>query len=254
MMNRDEFLERLEYLLQDIPEEEKREALDYYRDYLEDAGPENEQKVLEGFGSPEQVASMIRVDLMGGMEQAGEFTDSGFTDERFNRSELPIKAAEKRQTGREIPRYERSDTGKDAHEQKRSGLDKWLKVCIILALLFVASPIIMVVCTALFGGAIGIGGVLLALFVTLAVFTFLGFLLGVMFLFIGLAFLVVDPLLGIALLGVGFICLGAGFLLFICDYLFYGRFLPWCVMGVVNLVSRCFHRGQSGEKKEDRRC
>ena len=37
-MKKEVFLERLEALLQDIPEEEKRDAIDYYRDYLEEAG------------------------------------------------------------------------------------------------------------------------------------------------------------------------------------------------------------------------
>ena len=39
-MNKESFLKQLEYLLSDLPEEEKRDALDYYRDYLEDAGSE----------------------------------------------------------------------------------------------------------------------------------------------------------------------------------------------------------------------
>ena len=37
-MNKMEFMERLEYLLSDIPEEDKVDALAYYRDYLEEAG------------------------------------------------------------------------------------------------------------------------------------------------------------------------------------------------------------------------
>ena len=37
-MRRAEFMKELEYLLQDIPDEEKEEALAYYRDYLEEAG------------------------------------------------------------------------------------------------------------------------------------------------------------------------------------------------------------------------
>ena len=37
-MKKEVFLERLEALLQDIPEEEKRDAIDYYRDYLEAVG------------------------------------------------------------------------------------------------------------------------------------------------------------------------------------------------------------------------
>lgn len=249
-MNKDEFLDRLEYLLQDISEDEKREALDYYRDYLQDAGSENEQKVLESFGSPEQVASMIRVDLMGGMEQAGEFTDRGFTDERFNRTELPVRAAAGKPPERDTPVYGRADAGRQAPRQKGGGLNTWLKIFLIIVLLFIVSPLIMVAGAGLFSGVVGIGGVLLALFVTLAVLTFCGFLLSAVFLLIGLAFLVVDPLLGIAFMGIGFICLGSGFLLFICDYLFYGKLLPWCVMGIVNLAGGRLHRSRHDREKE----
>ena len=44
-MNRTEFMNRLERLLWDIPESERREALQYYNDYFDDAGPENEARV-----------------------------------------------------------------------------------------------------------------------------------------------------------------------------------------------------------------
>ena len=46
-MSREEFMKELEYLLQDIGEEERSDALAYYRDYLDEAGPENEEKVLQ---------------------------------------------------------------------------------------------------------------------------------------------------------------------------------------------------------------
>ena len=42
-MRKDEYLNRLEWLLQDIPESDRKEALSYYRDYFEDAGEENEE-------------------------------------------------------------------------------------------------------------------------------------------------------------------------------------------------------------------
>ncbi len=51
-MKREVFMKELEYLLQDIPDEEREEAISYYRDYLEEAGSENEEKVIEEFGSP----------------------------------------------------------------------------------------------------------------------------------------------------------------------------------------------------------
>ena len=51
-MTKQEFLQRLEQLLADLPYEERDSAMTYYREYLEEAGPENEQAVLAELGSP----------------------------------------------------------------------------------------------------------------------------------------------------------------------------------------------------------
>ena len=42
-----------------------QDAVSYYRSYLEEAGPEREEEVLAGFGTPEQVAEAIRANLAG---------------------------------------------------------------------------------------------------------------------------------------------------------------------------------------------
>ena len=65
-MSREEFMRQLEALLTDISEEEKREALSYYRSYFEDAGEENEERILKELESPQKVAATIKADL--GME------------------------------------------------------------------------------------------------------------------------------------------------------------------------------------------
>ena len=82
-MNREEFMKELEYLLSDIPDEDKAEAIGYYRDYLEEAGDENEEVAIKEFGSPERIAAIIRSDLSGHLEDGGEFTEKGYQDERF---------------------------------------------------------------------------------------------------------------------------------------------------------------------------
>ena len=46
-MSRKEFMERLEKLLRDISDSEREEALQYYNDYFDDAGAENEAEVLK---------------------------------------------------------------------------------------------------------------------------------------------------------------------------------------------------------------
>ena len=82
-MTGEAFMRELEYLLQDVQDEEKDEALQYYRDYFDEAGPENEEQVIREFGSPERIAAIVRSDISGHLEDGGEFTESGYQDERF---------------------------------------------------------------------------------------------------------------------------------------------------------------------------
>lgn len=89
-MKKEEFIKELEYLLQDISEEEKNDAIAYYRDYLEEAGEENEDEVIRDFGSPERIASIIRSDLNGNLADGGEFTEKGYEDERFKEPNLSL--------------------------------------------------------------------------------------------------------------------------------------------------------------------
>lgn len=62
-MNRQEFLDALERELQNVSEKEREEALQYYREYFDEAGPENEEVVIRELGSPLRVAGMIRRDI-----------------------------------------------------------------------------------------------------------------------------------------------------------------------------------------------
>ncbi len=48
-MKKEVFLERLEALLQDIPEEEKRDAIDYYRDYWRKRDRRRKKRYLQNF-------------------------------------------------------------------------------------------------------------------------------------------------------------------------------------------------------------
>ena len=43
-MSREEFMDRLVYLLSDITEEEREDAILYYEDYFDEAGAEQEEE------------------------------------------------------------------------------------------------------------------------------------------------------------------------------------------------------------------
>lgn len=64
-MTREEFLRRLDELLADVTQEERAEAIRFYEEYLDDAGPQQEAQVLEELGSPEKVAAIIKANVPG---------------------------------------------------------------------------------------------------------------------------------------------------------------------------------------------
>lgn len=61
-MNRNEYMAALRRALSVLPEEERASALRYYEEYFDDAGPENEQKVISDLGAPDKVAEQILAD------------------------------------------------------------------------------------------------------------------------------------------------------------------------------------------------
>lgn len=61
-MNRASFLKKLRGKLQRLPAHEIDTALAYYEEYFDEAGEENEQKVIQQLGSPSHVASQIMAD------------------------------------------------------------------------------------------------------------------------------------------------------------------------------------------------
>ena len=61
-MRKEVFLKRLEqHLVMDEPE--KEEVLRYYSEYIEEAGPDNEEKVIEEIGSPEEVGTRLSAEF-----------------------------------------------------------------------------------------------------------------------------------------------------------------------------------------------
>ncbi len=59
-MNRREFIDKLRKELSRLPQEEIDAAVEYYEEYFDDAGRENEKEVLEQLGSPKKVAAQIK--------------------------------------------------------------------------------------------------------------------------------------------------------------------------------------------------
>lgn len=238
-MNREEFMKELEYLLSDIPDEEKADAIGYYRDYLEEAGDTGEEAAIREFGSPERIAAIIRSDLSGSLEEGGEFTESGYQDERFRdpnyqvarRYDLP-EAAEG--TGK----AEKEGHGRGSDQPRTS---QTVKVILWIILIIVAAPVLFGIGGGVVGLLSGLFGVLVAAIIVVGVLTAALFICGIALFVCGVVSMVIHPLGGLLLIGIGVLTFGLAMAgLALCGA-FYGRFLPFLFRSVVNGISGLIH-------------
>ncbi len=62
-MTKKEYMKKLAYQLRRLPKEDYDKAMDYFEEYFEDAGIENEQKAIQDLGTPEEAASALILEL-----------------------------------------------------------------------------------------------------------------------------------------------------------------------------------------------
>lgn len=239
-MNRRIFMERLEQLLQDIQENERIEALQYYEDYFEEAGEENEQQVLREIGTPEKVAAIIKTSLLENSNETGEFTETGYADPRFV---VNYEVANKDVKDYSDGQYNSEAKGAAPHrERKYVKEDSERNIALIVILCILAIPVGL----PLLGGAIGVVfgavGIIIGILAAAAALA-LGLTVGGIAVFaVGLVNVFTTPPLGIVALGVGLILLGAGVLFVLLTVMICGKFIPWLVRGFVALCSIPFRR------------
>lgn len=245
-MNRDEFMEQLEYLLSDIPEEEKEDALAYYRDYLEEAG-EGADDAIREFGSPERIASIIRSDLAGNLEEGGQFTDRGYDDERFRDPNYQVS---KRLDLPEAQEEPKETEGKRGFKEKKSeppytsGL---LKAALWIILIIVAAPMLLGAGGVAMGIAVAVLCILVGVIALLGVLTLTFLLGGVALCVLGIISMTGWIPGGLLVLGAGVAGIGLGIIGLLLSILFYGRFLPWLIRLIINAISKPIHRKRKEE-------
>lgn len=63
-MTRTEYLSQLNKYLKRLPAKDYQEAMEYFTEYFDEAGPENEQTVIEELGTPKEAAQEILHNLL----------------------------------------------------------------------------------------------------------------------------------------------------------------------------------------------
>lgn len=246
-MNKEEFLKRLEQLLSDISEEERADALAFYRSYFEDAGEGNEASILQELESPEKVAEIIKKDL-------------GVSD-YDTKKDTSVNSAEegKRDTYTSglygSSAYGSGSTGSYGtkaqptmeqlkQENKKNKTEKtvlWVVLAVLtspiwLTVLAVLAAIAVAVLACVFALAVSVVAVMAALVVC-------GFVLAG----IGIGYMATEGIvIGMGLLGGGLIVLALGVLSVWLVVWCFGWFVPWAVKEIVKLCKKPF------EKKKER--
>lgn len=213
-MNRELFLEELERQLQDLTEEERAEALRYYRELFAETAPDEEEELLRRLGSPETVAAELREGLRD--EKAG--AGSGET------------AQGRPDPGALVERGRR--------DRRRNGL-----LLLVLFLVF-GLPIAGAVISAGFSVAAGLAGCLLGVVGGLLGLIFAGFVTALGLFVSGIALAVIgiihlaSPPNGLMLMSMGFLMLSAAMFLSIAVKWGGATAVPGVVRFAVGLVRR----------------
>lgn len=63
-MTKDDYLKALRANIKNVPAEEVNNIIQYYSEYFDEAGPENEAKVIEELGTPKQLATRVCADYI----------------------------------------------------------------------------------------------------------------------------------------------------------------------------------------------
>ena len=234
-MNKDEFLRQLEVLLSRISQEERTEALAFYRSYFEDAGEANEAKILEELESPQKVADSIIKDL--GV-QPGEACSSGAQGAAAGAEWNPAVQGAAQNASKGVPQGAAQNAAYST--QEKDGMPGWAIVLLaitspvwLVMILVILSPLLGIV-AALFGIAIAVVAVMGALLICGVVLFGAG---------IGTAF-AGNPAIGIGLMGGGLIVLAFGVLAVVLVVWIFGGFLPWALKGICKLCKKPFNKGK----------
>lgn len=216
-MNRQEFMNRLEYLLRGIPEAERADALEYYNNYFDEAGAENEYQVIQELGSPEQVAQTIL---------------SNVQQENFERMKQDYSS----ESG--------SDKTVKAEKKKMSTMTKVLIILVII----LTFPLWIGVVAGLFGALVGLLGGLFGTVIGVGGAA-IGLVVGGMAcIFAGITKLAILPAAALATIGIGAILVTVGILLALLCILLVGVWIPKLVKVIISWIKRITHREEGGNE------
>lgn len=235
-MNRIEFMTTLASLLQDIPAEERREAMQYYNDYFDEAGVENEEKVITELGAPEKVAAIIKEGIDGFDENVGEFTDTGYHDPKYENQDVPeprtVNFNEKNQE------YQYSSV----ENKKERWTSRPLKIILIIAIILCAIPVIFPIAVGIIAAVAGIILAFIIVLISIVVASIAVAIAGIAVLVTGIISMFGEFAAGLALAGIGLILIPLGAIATVASVKLCTVVFPGIIRGIVWICRKPFER------------
>lgn len=241
-MSRNEFMKQLEALLQNISPAEREEALQYYNDYFDDAGAENEQSVIEALGNPARVAENIKRDLYG-----NGYGDNGYQRVSPNdKAVIPYGYEPEKESSANGLTYTannatyngqggngQSSTGTDSGKQLSGGM-----IALIVILCIIGSPIILSVLSGLIGILVGVVITWFSFIITFGIVAVVLILVALLLAVIGIMCILSEPFVAMGLIGGGMLCGGLGILFLMLAVAMAGIATPAMCNGIVGLIRK----------------
>lgn len=237
-MNREEFLNRLEVLLQDISEEERVEALAFYRSYFEDAGENKEEDIIRELESPEKVAQSIKADLAGEQNTgANTYQNTNGNPDRNGNPNAYGNAYNQQEYIHNVNQTIQNLQGAEKKKKNTTTIVLGIIVAVLtcpiwLTLLAVVAALVVGIAGCMLGVIASvvaiIGGCIIAGFVVLGV--------GGGLLFSG------SPAVGLGVIGIGLLFIAVGLLAVVLLVWLCGVALPWICKGIVKLCKMPFQK------------
>lgn len=228
-MNRKEYLKKLSELLWDLPKEEREEALEYYENYFEEAGPRKEEEVIRELGNPETVAAMIR-DSVRGNEGEGEYREDGYHNQKYEDSN-PMMRKRKRESW-----HFKGDRNRNL-------------LLLILIIVLAGGWLLPAAAALIFGvggGLLGLTGGMIGIFFALGGGGIGLLAAGIGTLVAGIVKMFSSLPYGLMIAGGGCLMMAAGLLLVMLWVWLIGSVLPRFLRWIVKMIRKIF--GKGGEK------
>lgn len=236
-MRKYEFLSILAEGLKDASIEERAAAMQYYNEYIDEAGPEREEEVIAELGSPNKIAGDI-------IAASGAMATTGFVPPKRSEKPEPIVLPDV------APQYNQTSGGHPYEEMQPSrswdsnhtGYDeKNMRIARIILVVLVVLLVIPII-----GGLLGVVGGLIAALVCIFI---VPFVLGLALSAGGIVTIVTSALLTASSVGSGILGIGVGIVIFALGGLCFtgatrllGKTLPKTIRAVAAAVGGLFKK------------